>query len=160
MFHGSNVSVIPQLTASVMTPKLTISQLKHQQVTSPTECQHRPRCPLCNQTNISAPFERWPPTHTFRGKHLERQSDRLWGISQEPQTRFPPHVSILGLWNTSRCFQSNHFWSFGDGGGVAYEMLIKQITYIRGDVTRENEERINQNKRKICITHNKCRLND
>lgn len=56
------------------------------------------------------------PWHTLEEKHLERHSDQLWGRSQEPQTCFPPHVSILGLWKTSRCFQSNHFWSFGEGG--------------------------------------------
>ncbi len=74
----------------------------------------------------------------IRGKHLERHSVQLWGRSQEPQTRFPTHASILGLWNTSRCFQSNHFWSFGEGGEMAYEMLIKQITYIRADMSLEN----------------------
>lgn len=70
------------------------------------------------------------PRHS-KGKHLERHSD--WGVSQK--TCFPPHVSILGLWSTSRCFQSNHLWSFRKEGG-AYEILMKQITCIRVDVSQ------------------------
>lgn len=44
------------------------------------------------------------------------------------------------------------------GGGVAYKMLIKQITYIRGDVCRENEE-FDQNNTEIAQHAHSCKKN-
>lgn len=89
------------------------------------------------------------PRHS-KGKHLERHSD--WGVSQK--TCFPPLVSILGLWSTSRCFQSNHLWSFRKGGegrvgGVMKyswsKLHVLEWMFLRGEVGN-----IVQNSRKIC----------
>lgn len=56
---------------------------------------------LLSNVNVSA------TTRDGGGKHVERLSE----------SRSPPDVSILGLWSTSHCFQSNHLWSWGRGGG-------------------------------------------
>lgn len=60
-------------------------------------------------------------------------SNISWGSSKTrgmALSRTPPDVSILGLWSTSHCFQSNHLWSFerrwwGRGSRGSDEALMK-----------------------------------
>lgn len=82
---------------------------------------------------MSASFEHWPLTH-IRGKHLERHSDC------KAQAKRPVfHLMLLFSGSEIRhtVSKATTFDHLGNGGWVmAYEMLIKQITYIRGDVSQ------------------------
>lgn len=79
---------------------------------------------------MSAPFERWPPTH-IRGKHL------AWHSDCEAEAKRPVFLLVLLFLGSEIRHAVSKATTFDHlGRVVAYEMLIKQITYIRGDVSR------------------------